>query len=343
MNTEDVRLRAAPSACLDSRTAGVQRRWRTSAWRTLAAASLLAAGCTTQTGGDGGDDLFASPGTGNAPGGPGGAVVAVLELEAPSQSKFVLRGTIPVPPDTFPRPDGLLPFSIRNSDGNVVPTQVETVARYADDSQGASVIEVLGSVDRPAGVSPGMVVQYQVVDDPHPTGPLPINPALVDFLLTAGNATLIAEDVFGNKYGADIFKNLRGYKHTPLSKLLKRGQASVQVRTFNTMLPKHAQHRGALGRAAAHVRRAHVHDRVGQHRRHQYRPAHHQRPRRQGQERPHRRSARQGLLQVARAVAALGMEPQPGHHRPELRRALQVRQTGSSTRSSSRTPTAACT
>ena len=39
--------------------------------------------------------------------------VAQLELAAPDATEFILRGTIPVPPHTFPRPDGrsLLPMT----------------------------------------------------------------------------------------------------------------------------------------------------------------------------------------------------------------------------------------
>ena len=45
----------------------------------------------------------------------GGAVVALLELEAPTQSPFVLRGTIPVPPRTWPRPDAVTLRWLTNS------------------------------------------------------------------------------------------------------------------------------------------------------------------------------------------------------------------------------------
>src|SRR5690349_5395596 len=44
-----------------------------------------------------------------------GQEVGRLELGAPSESMFVLRGTLPVPPSTFPRADGKQPFGVVDS------------------------------------------------------------------------------------------------------------------------------------------------------------------------------------------------------------------------------------
>lgn len=221
-----------------------------------ATALLVASGCSAGGGGLAGpsDELFADPTkSGSSNPGPGGAVVAELALDAPTRSSFVLHGTVPVPPGTFPRPDGKIPFSIRNADGNVVPTQVEVVSRYPDDADGADVLEVIGRVDLPAGVQAGQRVSYQVVDDPHPIGPLPIDQQLVKFLLTPGNVLLEAEDVFGNSYQVDLFENLRGYKKTKLSRLLRRGQAAVQLRTYNVMTPAAGVAKGAPSGALSHL------------------------------------------------------------------------------------------
>src|SRR5262245_37791292 len=46
--------------------------------------------------------------------------VAVLETRTPRLPEFLLRGTVPVPPGTFPRADGLNPFSILDYDGSPV-------------------------------------------------------------------------------------------------------------------------------------------------------------------------------------------------------------------------------
>lgn len=216
-----------------------RRPVRTAFALAFAGTLLGVSSCTSGAGVDApaqADDLFTSPGTeDNAPPSPGGAVVAELELDVPTRSSFVLHGTIPVPPGTYPRPDGLEPFSIRNSDGMVVPTQVEIVSRYAADADGADVIEVLGRVDLPGGAKPGERVSYQVVEDPHPKGLLPVSDTLLQLLLKEDNVRLVADDVFGNTYEVDVFHNLRAYNNTKLSKLLRRGDAAVQLRTYDVM------------------------------------------------------------------------------------------------------------
>src|SRR5688572_365269 len=224
-----------------------------------ALALALAAGCSSSVNSSSGETgLFTGPGdSGNFPPAPGGAVVAELELDAPTRSPFVLRGTIPLPPDTYPRPDGLTPFAVRNVDGNVVPTQMEIVSRYAADSAGADVVEVLARVDLPLGTPPGTRVRYQVVDYPHPRTPLPIDGELVKFLMTPGNVLLVAEDVFGNRYELDLLGKMRGYAKNPSSKLLRHGPSAVQVRTYGTLLPK-SKLIGAPQGALPHLLGAHA-------------------------------------------------------------------------------------
>src|SRR5262245_10285175 len=53
-----------------------------------------------------------------------GRTVAVLETSAPdaSMTEFVLRGTFPVPPRTFPRVDGRDPFVVLDWDGTPLTT-----------------------------------------------------------------------------------------------------------------------------------------------------------------------------------------------------------------------------
>ena len=208
----------------------------------LAFAALIAAvaafpACSAGSGSGAGTALFATHGGGNPP--PengGGAVVAVLELTSPSVASFVLHGTVPVPKGTYPRTDGKLPFSIRNSDGNVVPTQVEIVSRYPDDKDGADVVEVLARVDRPAGIAAGFKIQYQVVDDPHPSGPLPATEAVAE-LLRPGKVLLLGYDAFGNEYRLDLFRDVRKHVGNGAARILRKGPAAVQVATYGTMRP----------------------------------------------------------------------------------------------------------
>ncbi len=227
----------------------------------FAAALLCAAGCSSS--GDGsspmGDELFASPdSSGNPPPGPGGAVLAELEIEAPTRSPFVLRGTLPVPPGTFPRLDGLVPLGIRNVDGNVVATQVQIVSRYANDLDGADVVEVLGRVDLAPGTNPGQRVRYQVVDFPHPDAPLPISQQMLSLLLGKQNAVLVAEDCFGNQYQADLFEHLRAYNSKQSTKLLRKGEAAVQLRTYSVMLPNPGTKSGPPNGALPHFLGVHA-------------------------------------------------------------------------------------
>src|SRR5688572_22179340 len=46
-----------------------------------------------------------------------GQVVAVLETTLSGADEFVLRGTFPVPPFTYPRGDGLNPFAVLDWNG----------------------------------------------------------------------------------------------------------------------------------------------------------------------------------------------------------------------------------
>jgi hypothetical protein len=241
---------------------GIRNRWVGA----LCCASLLAVATScsssTNSSSSGDNGLFMSPDEGgNFPPAPGGAVLAEVELEAPTQTPFVLRGTIPLPPNSYPRTDGQTPFAVRNSDGNVVPTQVEIVSRYANDQAGADVVEVLARVDLPPGTPPGTRVRYQVVDYVHPRSPLPVPSEMVKFLMTPGNVLLVAEDVFGNRYELDLLSKVRGYAANPSSKLLRKGAAAVQVRTYGSMLPK-SKLIGAPSGALPHFLGAHAYTTV---------------------------------------------------------------------------------
>lgn len=168
----------------------------------------------------------------------GGTVLAVLELQAPTQTEFVVRGTVPVPPDIFPRPDGLLPLSIRAPDGFVVPTQVSVVSRYANAGDGADVVEVSGRVTLPSGATPGEKVAYPVVYDPHPEAAVELHSAVAGLLGASGGVTLRAVDVFGRVYERDLLEDLRAEDGAPLEQELARGVSSARVRSYGVMLPE---------------------------------------------------------------------------------------------------------
>ena len=164
-----------------------------------------------------------------------GQVVGKLELPAPSVTSFVLRGTLPVPPGTFPRPDGLEPFGVIDANGQTVPAQCEIVSRHAVDARGADVVEILARVQRPAGASPGTRITYSIVDAPHAPSTLAPTPAVAALLSTPGAVSLRAKDVFHHEYRADLLRGQDGVQTA------RSGLAAVQTRFYEAMRPLSTQ------------------------------------------------------------------------------------------------------
>ncbi len=227
-----------------------------------ALAIALGAACTTGVGPNLGsgtppDDEDESPfdiASGDGEGeelGMGGAVVAVLELDAPSRETFVLRGTVPVPKGTFPRPDGKLPLAIRNHTGNVVPSQVEIVTRYPNDDDGADVVEVLGRVQVPPGTAPGQRIQYQVVTDLQDPGKLPIRSDVLTLISKPGNVVVVAQDYFGHEYKLDLFQGLRQRFQEGSVDVRRKGHAALSFVTYGAM--KSGSNIGAPSGALQHL------------------------------------------------------------------------------------------
>ena len=100
---------------------------------------------------------------------PGAPVVARLQTENPDMATFMIRGTFPVPRGTYPRGDQMVPFTVLDWDGSPVWTQVETVTRYPDAADGASVVEVMARVRPHPGVAVGSQVTYDVQSHLLPT------------------------------------------------------------------------------------------------------------------------------------------------------------------------------
>ena len=179
-------------------------------WGTHAALGLALATCGACMDVSG-DPRDAEPG---APPIAGGTILAEFEIEAPSRPDFVLHGTIPVPPGTYPRADGKLPLAIRGPNGFIVPTSVRTVSNYASASQGADVIEVAGRVGLPSGTQAGKKLIYKVVYEPHEPGAVSLPGVVKTLLDTPQSVVLRARDVFGHVYSAeyvdawkDVFKD----------------------------------------------------------------------------------------------------------------------------------------
>jgi len=216
--------------------------------------SALAAGCglpvgTTgeENGGDSPrcDDCSGDDGGPPAPPASEGTIVARLETTTTNQTEFILRGTVPVPPRTYPRVDGRDPFVVLDRDGTPLPTQTELVSRYANDADGADVVEVLAKVHSDPLLGPGSLVSYPVRLSPSPALPGPGTLDVEDLLATQSLPTNVVNlvrdldgieiatyDCFGHRY---VCRPLDG---TGTLKLEKRGKVQTELRVYQTMMPE---------------------------------------------------------------------------------------------------------
>ena len=160
-------------------------------------------------------------------------VVAVLETRRPAAvSKFLLRGTVPVPRGTYPRSDGLNPFTILDYDGRPLVTQTEVVSRYTRDEDGADVVELLARVRRDPALADDAPARYKVAflhPNPPGLGALQPVPEEVDDLILDPNALEVAAfDCFGNRYVTRPFT----ISHRAI---LHHGPVLAEARTYQNM------------------------------------------------------------------------------------------------------------
>jgi hypothetical protein len=228
---------------------------RADAWRRRLATTALgaliasAAACSGSSLGEDEPNGARPPSVGEdggeaAPALSNGETVTFLTTKLIDLDTFILRGNIPVPPGTFPRPDGLLPFTIHDYDGTPLETQTEIVSRYADEADGADVVEVLARVRADPALSIYSQAEYEVRQSPRPAPPAPGTPDLTDLAtplnLPANVAGLFADptsieiatyDCFGNKY---VSHPLDG---TGTFKLVRHGRVQSELSVYQTMLP----------------------------------------------------------------------------------------------------------
>ena len=185
----------------------------------------LGLACAPAPGGSSGGGSSASPGD----------VVGTFELAAPTVGDFILHGTLPVPPGTFPMASGEMPFQVSDYLDGLVPAQVETVTRYAGPNQGSDVVEILAHVNLPPGAQPGDRVRYNVVYQPRPRAVFRQNPE-VRALLTRPEGILVrSHDVFGNEYHAGITFDM--VQHAGSARVLKDGSEAIQTATHESLFP----------------------------------------------------------------------------------------------------------
>lgn len=160
-------------------------------------------------------------------------IVGLLTTRAQASKQFLLRGTLPVPPGTFPRADGLVPFVLLDGEGRALLTQVETVTLHPDARDGASVVELIARASRPE-VPPGATLTFPVLARPHrpPPDELEDVPESVrDLLEDPDGLELRLHDVFGNLYTA------RPFDGTGSVRVLRHGPVQAEVRIHQTMRP----------------------------------------------------------------------------------------------------------
>lgn len=225
---------------------------RTSLVLLLCGAALSACsleGATDGLGGGGSEPCYDCNGEdGGTPAPPAvnGQTVAVLETPAPPQAitEFLVHGTFPVPPNTYPRGDGKNPFVVLGWDGTALTTQTEIVTRYADGAEGADVVEVLAMAERDPAAADGATLRFEVIHAPHASPAAPGGADLADFgatddlpaavlaILSDPDALEITTyDCFGNRYSA---KPLDGSGELVIK---RHGAASTEIRIFQMMRP----------------------------------------------------------------------------------------------------------
>ena len=166
-----------------------------------------------------------------------GSVVGVLETRAPVVTEFYLRGTLPVPPGTFPRVDGRRPFTVLDFDGTPLVTQTEIASRYAEEWAGADVVELIALAHRDPSVQPGTPLRYSVVFAPPPTpgeAGLAIPRNVRDFVNDPRGIEISTYDCFGNRY---VSRPLDG---TAVLKVMRHGPVHAEVRGYQIMRPEPA-------------------------------------------------------------------------------------------------------
>ncbi len=164
-----------------------------------------------------------------------GDKVAELELAAPSESPFLIRGTIPIAAGMYLPSSSSSPFKLRVPGVGFVNTQVEVVSRYPAAEEGADVVEILAKVEVPAGTNPGDRVAYNVVWSPNTSGSITVDCNVQSLLATQDALVVRATDVFGHLYEADLLYDL--INATPELHTYRDGHIARQVRTYENLTP----------------------------------------------------------------------------------------------------------
>jgi hypothetical protein len=169
--------------------------------------------------------------------------VGALRVEAPSQSEFLLHGTLPLARKTWTDAAAVNPLVVLDYNHLPVLTQTEVVSRYASPSDGVDVAEVIARVHRPPGFQPGDEVIYGVVYAPSSVPPPPapsllalqsvtsVPPSVRNLIGSANGIQIEARDPFGNRYLAQPFDG------TGTIEIMRNGPLTSEIKVSTTLKP----------------------------------------------------------------------------------------------------------
>jgi hypothetical protein len=126
--------------------------------------------------------------------------IAELETDVPTASEFILRGTLPIPRNTFV-PGGARSMKIVDWNGTPLTTQCEVVTRFpgAGGTGGhADVVELIARVGRDPAWVPGNHARYRVILAADTVQPSPTSPVFADLTTVTNSVAPNIQGLLGN-------------------------------------------------------------------------------------------------------------------------------------------------
>ncbi len=181
-------------------------------------------------------------------------VLGVLQLDAPTTGRSILRGTLPLPPGSYlPGVDSPYPLVLRMPNGSLVLPQVDVVARYAATSDGASVVRLLAPVEFGEESVPGDILRVQVLPgaafDTEALLPgvppvfggasvldeIQLTPKIEELILRANSLVGMVVDPFKNLYTGTLIGLGSDFGAIGAFELLDHGHVAIESKRYLTM------------------------------------------------------------------------------------------------------------
>ncbi|MFT4648488.1 MAG: hypothetical protein ACI9X4_001713 [Glaciecola sp.] len=140
--------------------------------------------------------------------------IAKFTQKAPTSILYQLHGTLPIPPGTWNGDRQHPTLAVRSYDGTLAHTQMEVVTRNSVGEP--EVVELIALVRRDPSVAAGTQIDFDVVSHQGTPGSIQVRPEVVDLLRAPGQIVMNTYDVFGNRYQADLMRDLHGGQHRRL-------------------------------------------------------------------------------------------------------------------------------